>query len=152
MDTFEKLYDMSRATPQMAQTMRNLTLLLIHNPGMTLLEIPQILTDKPFRARLLANLPDRYKSFWKRYETLSPHEQEELTKSSINKVDEFINDPIGYYIYGQSHTSINFRDMMDKNKVILISLATNFPLLTSLLGSILISQILMASLIEREYS
>ena len=30
MDTFEKLYDMSRLTPQMAQVMRNLTLLLIH--------------------------------------------------------------------------------------------------------------------------
>src|SRR6266705_307052 len=87
MDTFEKLYDMSRSTPQMAQTMRNLTLLLIHNPGMTILEIPQILQDKPFRNCLLANLPLRYQSFWKRYETLSPHEQEELTKSTINKVD-----------------------------------------------------------------
>ena len=110
------------------------------------MKFPKSSLIKHYRARLLANLPERYQSFWRRYETLSPHEQEELTKSTINKVDEFINDPIGYYIYGQSHTSIDFREIMDENKVVLISLATDFPLLTSLLGSILISQILMASL------
>src|SRR6266566_8374065 len=150
MDTFEKLYDMSRSTPQMAMVMRNLTLLLIHNPGMTFLEIPLILTDKQFRARLVANVPFRYQSFWTRYDGMSPHDQDELTKSSINKVDEFINDPIGYYIYGQSHTSINFREIMNQKKVVLIPLSTDFPLLTSLLGSIMISQLLMAALSRKD--
>jgi len=65
-------------------------------------------------------------------------------------VDEFINDPIGYYIFGQSHTSINFRSILDSGKVVLITLSTDFPLLTSLLGSILISQLLMASLSRKD--
>lgn len=150
MDTFEKLYDMSRSTPRMAQVMRNVALLLIYNPGMTILEIPNVLSNKNFREKLIRNMPSHLHQFWARYESLRPSEQFDLTESSVNKIDEFINDPIGRTIFGQSKTSINFRDVMDRGKVLLISLSTDFPMTTSLLGSILISQLLMAALSRKD--
>jgi Type IV secretion-system coupling protein DNA-binding domain len=155
MDTFEKLYDMSRATPRMAQVMRNLAYLLIYNPGMTMLEIPRILSDQEFRSRLVSNLPPHLLPFWQRYDRLRPAEQIDFTDSSLNKIDEFITDPILYPIFGQSHTTVSFRDIMDSTpgkpgKILLIRLARELSVMTSLIGSFLTGQLLIAALSRKD--
>ncbi len=158
MDIFEKLYDMSRSTPRMAMVMRHVTLTMMFNPGMTLLEVPLLLSFKrnnPFRARLAQNALPAQQQFWEEYEEMTRSEKQDLVDSTRNKVDEFINDPIARSIFGQSKTTINFRTLMDTHykspgKIVLIKLDTGYPLVSSLLGSIVVGQILVAAFSRKD--
>ena len=56
MHIFEKLYDVSRQTPRMAQFLRNCTYTLVANPGYTMADIPLLLQDEQCRRKLVANV------------------------------------------------------------------------------------------------
>ena len=72
----------------------------------------------------------------------------EYRRSSLNKVRQFLSQPIVYHIVGQSRSTLDFRAIMDEGKVLLVRLATGRlgEEVTALLGSVIAGQILNAAL------
>ena len=93
MHVFEKVWQVGPETPRLAQVLRNTTRLLIENPGIgTFAEIPLLLWDDGVREKLVRGLSNtQTKLFWAQYNKRSPREREELTASTSNKVDSYLN-------------------------------------------------------------
>lgn len=154
MQVFEKLWGAESATPswgpQMEDLLRNATLTLIENPGYTMAEMTLLLESEEFRNKLAEKLQnDQVRQFWQyTYNPLRPTDQSEYRRSSLNKVQQFLSQPIVYHIVGQSRSTLNFRAIMDEGKVLLVRLATGRlgGEVTALLGSVIAGQILNAAL------
>ena len=154
MGVFEKLWGPGSPNPswgpQLAEILRNSTLTLVENPGMTLAEIPLLLTDAQFRARLVANVTNRQvRLFWEgRYNPLRQAERLQLANSTLNKVSEFLNQPLVAAIFGQSATTLDLRQAMDRGKIVLVRIPVGLlgDAVTNLIGSTLVGQILTAAL------
>ena len=145
MHIFEKLYDVSRQTPRMAQYLRNCTYTLVANPGYTMAEIPLLLQDDECRKKLVAQVTDpQVRLFWKTYESMKPSEQRQEAASTINKMDEFLQ-PLPRNIVGQAKTTVNMLQVMDERKILLVKLSAQLDQVTSLVGSLIIALFLNAA-------
>ena len=145
MHIFEKVFDLSRSTPRMAQYMRNCAHVIIQNPGMTMAEIPQLLSEEAVRRDLVREVRDaQVRQFWKQYDILSKRDREERIESTLNKLDEFLQ-PLARNIVGQSKTTLRFREIMDQQKILLVRLDARLSDVTSLIGSMVIAGILTAA-------
>ncbi len=120
---------------------------LIENPDSTLYDIKMMLTNKPFRERLLNNMKynaDEARDFWHyQFDVLSRHDQYEELKSTLNRIslfdDEFIRD-----IISQPKPTIDFADIMDNKKIVLLKIPTSGldEQGQSFIGALFISQLL----------
>ena len=68
--------------------------------------------------------------------------------STLNKVRAFLSNPIVEHIVGQSHTTISFRTIMDEGKILLVKLPGRYEDISSLIGAVLIGQLLNAASVE----
>lgn len=158
MHVFEKLWGPTSPTPswgpQMADLIRNSALTLIENPGMTMAEMPLLLESAEFRARLVERVSNlQVRSFWENtYDRLGAKDQIEYRLSTLNKVREFLTQPVVLRIVGQSKSTVNFRQAMDEGKIVLIPLSVGRlgEDVASLLGSVVIGQVLNAALSREE--
>ena len=156
MHVFEKIWypdgDMLQSAPQLVEVLSNLTYLLISNPEYTMAEIPRILSDQRFRAPLVNKIHNAYvKQWWiQKYNNLGRvgNDQADYTASTVRRIERFLQNPILLSIVGQNKTSVDLRQVMDEGKILLVRL----PVVSlgedavTLLGSILISQVLIAAL------
>jgi len=143
---FEKVWGMGSQTPRLSQFMRNTSVTMISNPGMTFAEVPLLLTDQKVRNMLLANVTnEQVKLFWSQFDNAKPHEQGEKIESTYDRVDAFLTQPIIRNIIGQSKTTINLRKIMDERKILLVQLSPRFEDITSLVGAMLIGKLLDAA-------
>ena len=60
MHILEKVYEITRNTPQMYQYFLNITKTLIYTPQYSVLDIPRLLTDDAFRMQVINNVPDEH--------------------------------------------------------------------------------------------
>lgn len=151
MHVFEKVWGVGTETPLLAQVLRNITFTLIQNPGMTFNEIPLLLQDETARGKLTRNLTNnQVRLFWQTFNRLRPADQLERTSSTLNKVDAFLTQPIIANIVGQPRTTIDFRKIMDEGKILLVQLATELEDISSLIGCVIVGQILSAALSRKD--
>ena len=143
---FEKIFGMSYETPRLAQFIRTIAYTLV-GTEYTICEIPYLLQDKNFRERVVANTTlSTAKLFWKSFGELRTQEQLERSESTLNRIDSLTSNQIIRCIVGQSKTTLNFREIMDTGKILLVSLNAQLDAMTNLLGSIITGQILLAAL------
>ena len=145
--------DPSMAGPMFEHYMRNALLALMadkDNPG-TLVELARIFTDEEFRREKLTHVTDiLVKDFWEREYTASQRGStaSDMLSYVISKTGRFVENELMRNIIGQSHSGINFRQVMDEGKILLMNLSkgkigdTN----SSLLGLIAVSKLQMAAL------
>lgn len=146
MHVFAKTWGVGNETPLLAQVLRNVTFTLIQNPGTTIAEIPLLLQDATARGKLIANVKNnQVKLFWNGYNKLKERDQQEKTSSTLNKVDAFLTQPMIANIVGQSKTSINFREIMDSGKILLVQLSPRLEDMSALVGAVVIGQLLNAA-------
>jgi hypothetical protein len=155
MQIFAKLFTRSgdfSETPQMAQVLRNTAYTLLDNPGMTMAEIPLLLNNEDARTRLVGNVTNaQVRGFWEHvYDRMKPQEQREYTSSTVNKLDTFLINEITSLIVGQSTTTLDFRQIMDNGKILLVQLDAELVDVTKLLGSIIVGQLLNAALSRKD--
>lgn len=139
---FQKVFGAGVETPRLNQFVRNIAYTLI-GQVYTMAEIPNLLLDASFRKRF--PLIDR-NMFWKSYESLRPQEQLDRSESTLDRISSLTDNPIIKCIVGQSHTTIDFKKIMDEGKILLVLLPGRYEAFTSLLGSIIIGQLLTAAL------
>jgi hypothetical protein len=143
---FEKVWGTGTETPRLSQVLRAVTRTLIENPGTTFAEVPLLFSNDTVRAKMLANLTnDSVVSFWEDYNHKSYREREEYIESTKNKVKSFLDSTMVRNIIGQSKTTIDFRRIMDEEKILLVKLSPQFKEVSLLIGAIIIGKLLMAS-------
>ena len=153
MHLFEKVWNVGTETPRLQQVLRNITRTLLANPGMTFAEIPLLLWDDTVREKLVSNVTNtQTQLFWQQYNSKSQRDKDELTASTMNKVDAYLNEPLIANIVSQANTSINFRQIMDESKILLIQLSPQLEEVSRLLGAAIIGRLLNGSLLPHRSS
>jgi DNA-directed RNA polymerase subunit RPC12/RpoP len=100
-------------------------LALLDTPGTTLLGINRMLADKDYRVQIVQNIKDPVvQSFWlKEFAAYDVKFAAEASAPIQNKVGQFLASTMMRNIVAQSKSSINFRDIMDGQKILLVNLS-----------------------------
>jgi len=153
MNIFDKLYDL-KATggPMFEQYTRNALLLLMDDPSekFTLMEVPKVLADKEFRDRLLVKCKNIIvKDFWEKEAEKAGGDAalQNIVPYITSKFNIFIANDYMRPIIGQSSSSLNFRQIIDERKILLVNLSKGRlgDVNSSLLGLIVTGKLLMAA-------
>lgn len=149
---FYKLFPPEMIGPMFEHNMRNFMLTLMsdsENPG-TIAEIPRMITDDAFQKEWLAKVKDPVvRSFWENeMAKTSDFHKSEMFGYLISKVGRFVENEMMRNIIGQTHSSFDFREVMDKKKILLVNLSKGKTgdVNSELLGMIIVSKLQMAAL------
>ncbi|HLW02687.1 MAG TPA: zinc-ribbon domain-containing protein [Ktedonobacterales bacterium] len=139
---FEKSFGVSMSdTPRIYDYLFNGAYTLIANPGYTLLDIPLVFTND-LRQKLLATVPSaEVLRFWDDVTQLPKPDQSREERDVLRRLNDLSHAPLRF-IVGQSHSTIDLRKIMDEGKILLVKLDRQREQATSLIGSIIVAQIL----------
>ena len=135
------------------QYMRNAMLLVMEDPesGATLMEIPKVLADEDFRRMKLAKCKNMVvRDFWIKEAEKAGGEAAlaNMVPYITSKLTPFLTNDMMRPIISQQKSTLDFRKIMDEQKILLINLSkgkigeTN----SHLLGMIVVGKLLMAAL------
>lgn len=140
---FKKIYSESWG-PRLEYILRNVVLTLLQAQNSTMLWIMRILVDDEFRRAIVNQITDPFlKNFWiNEFEKLPSSRKSEVVSPILNKVGQFLSNPLMRNIFGQPKTKIDFRFAMDNRKIIIINLSKGKigDDNSNLLGSMLITK------------
>lgn len=149
---FYKLFPPEMIGPMFEHNMRNVMLTLMADeeyPG-TIADIPRMFTDKEFQRYKVSKLSDPVvRAFWeKEMAQTTDFHKSEMLGYLISKVGRFVENEMMRNIIGQPKSGFNFREVMDKQKVVLVNLSkgTTGEVNSSLLGLIIVSKMQMAAM------
>ncbi len=149
---YKLVTDPAMLGPMFEHNMRNAMLTLMadeEHPG-TITDIPRIFTDTEFQKYKVSKLKDPVvKLFWeKEMAKTSDFHKSEMLGYLISKVGRFVENAMMRNIVGQPKSAFNFREVMDKRKILLINLAKGKvgEINAKLLGLIIVSKLQMAAL------
>ncbi len=151
---FDQLYDL-KATggPMFEQYMRNAMLLVMEDPesGSTLMEIPKVLADEDFRQLKLSRCQNPIVvDFWTKEAEKAGGEAAlaNMVPYITSKLTTFLSNDMMRPIIAQQKSTINFREIMDDGKILLINLSKGKigEINARLLGMVIVGKILMAAL------
>jgi len=148
-----KLYDPNRTGiigPRLERAVRNIMLTAMYEEGNTMVEVLKLLIDPEFaKSKIPLITDDLVRSYWTQElaQTSDFHKSETLGYF-VSKFDRFVTDKTMRNIIGQSKSAIDFRKVMDEQKILLVDLSkgkigeenSNF------LGLILVPRILTAAM------
>ncbi len=137
--------------PRFEHIVRNSMLAIMEHPdGGTLVEMMRILTDDAYKDECLKYVTNPLvKAFWQ--EEMAQQVQfhkSEMLGPVLSKFGRFVSNDMMRNIIGQTKSAFNFREIMDKQKILLINLAKGKvgDINCNLLGMIVVSKLLIASL------
>jgi hypothetical protein len=121
---FKKIWGDISWGPRLEYILRNVILSLMAFPDSTMLGIMKILVDKKYRDKVLAKVEDPVlRDFWlTEYEKYDPKFRTEAIAPIQNKVGQFLSSTTIRNIVGQPHSSFDLKEIMDKKKILLVSL------------------------------
>lgn len=148
---FYQLFPPEIIGPMFEHNMRNVMLTLMDdskNPG-TLAEIPRMFSDEAFAKQRSSKVTDPVvQAYWQEMDKTSTHQKAEMVGYLVSKVGRFIGNEMMRNIIGQTHSSFDFREVMDKQKILLVNLSKGKTgeVNSSLLGMIIVSKLQMAAM------
>lgn len=151
---FDQLYDL-KATggPMFEQYVRNAMLLIMEDPvsGSTLMEISKVLADEDFRKMKLSKCNNPVVSnFWIKEAEKAGGEAAlaNMVPYITSKLTTFISNDMMRPIIAQQKSTINFREIMDSGKILLVKLSKGKigEINAHLLGMVVVGKILMNAL------
>jgi hypothetical protein len=116
----------------------------------TLLDLPRLLTDTPFRRTVIGAIAgdQTLASFWAGFEDLSPGARAQIIAAPMNKLRKFVLRKNLAAVLGQPRPRFRLRDVFRDGKAVLIPLndALLGPGAAQLLGSLVVAELWMATL------
>lgn len=152
---FKKLYGGSPESmgPMFEQYFRNSALLVMEDPesGCTLLDISRVMADSAYRNYKMTKAKNPVViQFWRDIASKATGEQglENFVPYITSKIDPLTANDYMRPIIGQQHSSFQFRELMDTNKILLVNLAKGRlgEINANLIGMVLVGKFLMAAL------
>ena len=136
--------------PRLEYVLRNAILALLEYPGSTLLGIMRMLVDKQYRNKVIEKTQDPVvKSFWTEEFAKYPDRfAAEAVAPIQNKVGQFLSNPLIRNIVGQVKSSIDMREIMDKEKILILNLSKGRigEDTSALLGAMIITKLQLAAM------
>ncbi len=124
MAVFDKLYDIYRM-PQTSDILRS-TILTLAQKGLTLLDIPAILspTQRQFRDKVTRGLADpALRDFWRQYNGLKPERQNENIAPVLRRIRPFETWPSLRGCLGQMTDGFDMEAIFREGKILLVNLS-----------------------------
>ena len=151
---FDQLYDLkSTGGPMFEQYMRNAMLLVMDDPdsGNTLMEIPKVLSDEEFRKMKISKCQNpTVVDFWTKEAEKAGGEAAlaNMVPYITSKLTTFLSNDLMRPIISQQKSTIDFREVMDNKKILLINLSKGKigEINARLLGMVVVGKMLMAAL------
>lgn len=136
---------------RMAGIMRNSLIALIEN-NLTLLELPEFITNKEFRDQFEIKDPV-CEQYFRQFNELIPKMRREWAESTLNKVNAFLSDPAVRQMLMAQKSTFNPRQLMDEGKILLVRLDKgNLGDSADLLGALLLNKFKMAAFSRTDIS
>ncbi len=149
MSTFKKIW-VDAWSARMEYILTNTLLALLEAPGSTLLGVNRMLSDKPYRNEIISHIKDpSVKAFWtKEFANYTERQAAEAVPAIQNKVGQFTANPLIRNMIGQPHSSFDFREAMDRRKIMIINLSKGKigDENMKLLGGLLVTKIYLAAM------
>ncbi len=146
---FQKLYAFSWG-PRLEYLLRNTILTLTQVPGSTMLDIPKLLTNDPYREAIVEKLDDKIlKDFWKHeYAQFSEKFRQEAISPVLNKIGQFLSVPTLRTILSFKHSTIDLESLMNDGKIVILNLSAGKigEDMAALLGALFISKFQLAAM------
>lgn len=157
-EIFYKLFDPEKTGiigPQFEHWLRNASLTVMAGPESgSLVEIPKLFVDKKFELSKRKYLKDPIVlDFWnKQMAKTSDFHKSEMLNYFTSKFGHFLNNSLMRNIIGQRKNSLNFENILDNDKILLINLSKGKigDMNAQMLGLILISK-LQAAVMKRAH-
>ena len=124
-----KLYDPQHQGiigPRYEHWFRNAALTLMSDPGgSTFIDIPKVFTDNKYAKQKLQHVTDQtVLDFWnKEMASTSDYHKSEVLGWFVSKFGAFLSNEMMRNIIGQTSSSFDLREIMDKKKILLVNLA-----------------------------
>ena len=135
---------------RMEYILNNTLLALLELPGSTLLGIMRMLSEPAYRKKVVESLRDPViKAFWvNEFARYTQRLETEAVAAIQNKVGQFVTNPLLRNILGQTHSTINMRDIMDKGKILIVNLSKGRigEDNSALLGAMVITRLQLAAM------
>lgn len=152
-----KLYDPNKTGiigPRFEHAIRNAMLTVMSVPGNTFIEVVRVLTDAAFVQELLPKVQDPIvRRYWTdQIAQTSDFHKSEVLDYIVSKFGRFVTNKMMRNIIGQSYSAFNFREVMDKKKILLINLSKGRvgEENSSFLGLILVPKLLIAAMSRQD--
>jgi len=149
MGAFKKIWAGMWST-RMEYILHNTILALLEYPGTTLLGVNRMLADKDYREKVIEKITDpAVKAFWTNEFAKYPERfREEAVAPIQNKVGQFISNPLIRNIVGQVKSSIDMREIMDNQKILIVNLSKGKvgEDASNLLGALIITKLQLAAM------
>ncbi len=112
-------------SPRMEYILNNTILALLDYPGSTMLGVNRMMSDKDFRKRIYPKIKDPVvKSFWiNEFDQWEDKFRKEAVAAIQNKVGQFLSSFVIRHIVGQPKSTIDMRDIMDNQKILIVNLS-----------------------------
>ncbi len=146
---FQKLWAESWG-PRLEYILRNAILAVLDYPGATLLAVTRMLSDKPFRKKVVNSIKDPVvKAFWaNEFASYADKFASEAVSPIQNKVGQFLSSALIRNIVGQVKSSFDVREIMDEGKILIMNLSKGRigEDNSALLGAMMITKIQLAAM------
>jgi hypothetical protein len=131
---------------RMEDLMRN-SLIALGEAELTLTELPQFLNNRGVRQGILEKVSHPLaQEYFKRFDTMTDRSQVTWIEPIMNKINAFFSDERIRHIFSSEKSSFNIREIMDRQKILLIKLDKGkLKDSADLLGSLLMAKIQMAA-------
>jgi hypothetical protein len=149
MSVFKKIWpDVWSA--RMEYILINTILALLDVPGATLLGINRLYVDEDYRKKVISLIQDPVvKTFWvKEFAAFTEKYRTEAVAPVQNKVGQFLSSSIVRNIVAQSKSTIDFREIMDSRKILILNLSKGLigESNMALLGNMIITRLQLAAM------
>ncbi|MEK7610599.1 MAG: type IV secretory system conjugative DNA transfer family protein [Patescibacteria group bacterium] len=149
MSAFKKIW-VDAWSARMEYILTNILLALLEYPGSTLLGVNRMLADRDYRKKVVDNITDPgVRAFWvDEFAKYTERFAAEATPAIQNKVGQFTSNPLIRNIIGQAKSSLNFRQIMDGQKILIVNLSKGRmgESNANLLGSMLITKLYLTAM------
>lgn len=134
--------------PRTDDILRAALLTLVTEPGMTLCEVPLILTDAGFRRRLVAKVDDPVAlgPFWASYEAWSDAERAQAIGPVMNKLRAFLLRRRVRNVLGQAAPRLDLAEALAQRRIVLVPLTKGVlgEEAAALVGSLVVARVWQA--------
>src|ERR1700690_1266689 len=135
---------------RMEYILNNTILALLDSPGNTLLGITRMYVDKKYRKKIVDNVKDpMVRAFWTdEFANYNEKYRTEAIAPIQNKVGQFLSSGIISNIVGQPKSTLDLREIMDQNKILIMDLSKGKvgEDNSALLGAMLVTKMQLAAM------
>jgi hypothetical protein len=146
---FNKIFGFSWG-PRLEYILRNSLMTLAEYPNATLKDVPLLLTNRDFRAKVVDTIQDpTLKTYWlDEFNRMTEKLQQEAIAPILNKVGQFVTSPLIRTVIGHPKSTIKLDDVMNQGKILLANLSQGRlgEDNAALLGAMLITKLQLAAM------